>query len=74
MSSPKQRLGRPVESVELKLTFRADKETCHRIRKEIPSAVFRAGKCEVVIRGEVPTEVAKRAKMMLEAALSKGFK
>lgn len=67
MSSPKRRRDRPIESVSLKLTFMADKGAFERVRKKVPSAVLKDGKCEVVIGGEAPAEVAKKAKKVLEA-------
>lgn len=79
MRSPRQGRDRPIESVELKLTFRADRELLDRILKKFPSAVLRQGACEVVIRGEAPADVADRVKEMLDAFRgaanqSKGFK
>ncbi len=74
MSSPKRNRAKPIESVELKLAFKADMEALRRIMTEIPSAVMREGSCEVVIRGETPAEVVERVKKMLEVLRSKGFK
>lgn len=66
MSSPRRRHASPIESVELKVTFRADRETARRIKESVPSAVLRNGVCEVVIEGKAPAEVADRAKEILE--------
>jgi hypothetical protein len=66
MSSPKRRRASPIESVELKVTFRVDRETARRIKEIVPSAVLRSGVCEVVIEAEAPAEVADRAKEILE--------
>lgn len=66
MTSPKPRRGRPIESVALKITFRADRETARRIREAVPSAILRGGVCEVRIEGELPSVVAQRAKELLD--------
>ena len=66
MTSPRRRQDRPVESVALKLVFRADKDLRAKIKEAIPSATFRRGNCELRIEGERPEEVADRAKGVLE--------
>lgn len=66
MTSPRQRPGRPIESVTLKITFKAKKEETARIREAIPSAVMRGGLCEVRIEAEQPAEVAEKARVLLE--------
>jgi hypothetical protein len=66
MTSPRRRQGKPVESVALKITFRADRETAAKIREKVPSAKFRQGSCEVRIEGEQPGEVAEKAREVLE--------
>ncbi len=63
---PRPRQGRPVESVELRISIRADRETTNRIKEEIPSAVIRGGGCEVMIVAEQPGEMAERAKTILD--------
>jgi hypothetical protein len=65
-TSPRQRPDRPIESVALKIQFRADRETTARIRELVPSAVVRGGVCEVKIEAEQPAEVAEQAKILLE--------
>jgi hypothetical protein len=52
--------------VALKITFRANRETARRIRELIPSAVVRGGACVVNIEAQEPSEVAARAKEVLE--------
>ncbi len=79
MTSPRRRQGSPLESVGLKITFRADRETAARIAEKIPSAVVRGGRCVVNIDGSGPAEVAEKAKAVLEQVRSvesgsKGFK
>ena len=66
MTSGRRRQGRPIESVELKVTFRGDKETNLRIRDLVPSAVIRGGLCEVRVEGKEPGEVAEKAQALLE--------
>jgi hypothetical protein len=67
MTSPRRSRDRPVESVALKMTFAADRETRDRIRKACPSAVFRGGRCEVELQGALPEEVAAKARALLDA-------
>lgn len=66
MSSPRRRRDRPIESVELKITFRGDRETNLRIRDLVPSAMIKGNVCEVRIEGEQPGEVAEGARVILE--------
>ncbi len=66
MNSPRRRPDRPIESVELKISFRADGETSRKIREAIPSAVFRGRICEVRIQAEKPAEVTEKAKQILD--------
>lgn len=66
MTSPRRRPGKPIESVELKITFRGDKATNGRIKDLIPMAVVRGGVCEVRIDGDEPAEVAEKARAVLE--------
>ena len=57
---------RPIESVELKISFRADRETAEAIKRTIPSAVLRNGVCVLKIEGEQPADVAEKARGVLE--------
>lgn len=66
MSSHSRRPSRPVESVELRVTFRADTATAKLIKKSVPSAVLKGNACEIVIEGDGPSEVARKAKEVLE--------
>ena len=63
---PRRRQDRPIESVELKITFRSDRGTTGRIKEVIPDAVVRGGVCEVRIEGEQPSDVAEKARAILE--------
>jgi len=70
---------RPIESVELRISFRADRATAEAIKRMIPSAVLRNGVCVLKIEGEQPGDVADKAREILEkirgmAGPSKGFK
>jgi hypothetical protein len=66
LTSPRQRRDRPIESVALKIVFRADAETIRKIKEKIPAASIRGSSCEVRIEGEQPGEVAEKAKEILE--------
>ncbi len=65
-TSPKRKPARPIESVELTVTFRTDWQTAKRIRAAFPSAHVRRGVCEVSILGERPSEVAEKTRVLLE--------
>ncbi len=66
MTSRRRRQSKPIESVELRISFRTDRITAGRIKAAIPSAVLKAGGCEVTVGGEQPGEVAERARAMLD--------
>jgi hypothetical protein len=66
LTSPRRKPDRPIESVALKITFRADRETTAKIMEVIPGAVVRGGVCEVRIEAKEPGEVAEKAKLLLE--------
>ncbi len=79
MTSLRRSHDRPIESVELRITFRTDRATAAKIRESIPGAVLRNGGCEVKVEGEEPGEVAERAREILEklrgvVQAPKGFK
>lgn len=56
----------PVESVELRISIRADRATAQRIKNIIPSARLKGGSCELKVAGERPADVAQRAEEMME--------
>jgi hypothetical protein len=66
MSSRRRRQDRPVESLALKITFRADRESAARIRELIPSAQVRGGLCRVSLEAKEPGEMAEKARDVLE--------
>ena len=77
--SPRQKSGRPIESVELKVSFKVSAATARKIKERYPSASIRQGGCSVVMSGENPAEVAAMAKELLEkvrevVASTKDFK
>ena len=79
MSSRRRSRGSPIESVGLKITFRADRQTAAKITEKVPSAVVIGGLCVVVIEGDAPGAVAEKARVVLEQVrsvepASKGFK
>jgi hypothetical protein len=66
MTSSRRRTDRPIKSVELRITFNADRATASRVRKALPSAVIRHGVFEIEIVGEDPAEVEAQARAVLE--------
>ncbi len=66
MTSLRRRPDRPVESVELRITFRTDRGTAAKIKESIPGTVLRSGGCEVRVEGEEPIDVAEKARVILE--------
>ena len=66
MTSPRRRQDRPIESVSLKVTFRAGEEETNRIRKAVPSASLRRGVGEIRIDTEEPAEMADRTRAILK--------
>jgi len=66
MTSPRRRQDKPVESVALKITFRAGRETIARIREAIPSARVSGGVCHVSLEAKEPAEMAEKARVLLE--------
>jgi len=66
MTSRRRRSDRPILFVSLKITFKAEKKMADAIKEAFPSARFRSGECEVKIEAEQPSEVAKKARELLE--------
>ncbi len=66
MTSPRRKPDRPIESVSLKVSFRAGREETAKIKRAIPTAVVREGVCEVRMDAVEPSEVEEKAKALLE--------
>jgi hypothetical protein len=66
MTSRRPRPDRPIQFVTLEIAFKADKKITAAIKEAFPSASFRNGECEVKIGAERPTEVAEKARELLE--------
>jgi len=66
MNSRRRRRDRPIESLALKITFRADRESAAKIRELIPTAQIRGGVCKVELEANEPAEMADRAREVLE--------
>lgn len=66
MTSRRPKPDRPIRFVELKIAFSADKKTAASIRQSFPSAKLRNGLCEVKIESDQPTEVAEKARILLD--------
>jgi hypothetical protein len=67
---PKRRQDRPIESVSLKLTFRAGRNAAAKIRDVVPTATVRGRVCVVEIAGERPGDVAEKAREILDRVRS----
>lgn len=66
MTSRRQRQDRPVESLALKIAFRADEKSAAKIRELIPEVRVRGGVCRVELEAEEPSEIAEKAREVLE--------
>jgi len=66
MNSRRQRQDRPIESLALKIAFRADRESAARVRELLPSAQVRGGVCRVELVAKEPAEMAEKARQVLE--------
>jgi len=66
LTSRRQRQDKPIESVALKITFRADRESAARIRELIPTAQIRGGVCSVELEAMEPAEMAEKAREVLD--------
>jgi hypothetical protein len=66
MSSRRQRQDRPIESLALKIAFRANGESAARIKELLPSAQVRGGICRVELEAKEPEEMAEKARAVLE--------
>jgi hypothetical protein len=66
MSSRRQRQDRPIESLALKIDFRANRESAAKIRELLPSVQVRGGVCRVELEAEEPAEMAEKAREILE--------
>ena len=66
MTSPRRKQDRPIESVTLTVTFRADRETTAKIKEAVPGVIVRGRVCEVRIEADQPGEVAEKARLLLE--------
>jgi len=66
MSSRRRRQDRPIESLALKIAFRADRESAVRIRELLPMVQVRGGVCRVELEAKEPSEMAEKAKDVLE--------
>lgn len=66
MTSPKRSRDRPIESVALRISLRADEARTAKIRELIPSVQVRSGVCHLSIEAEEPAEVAEKARVLLE--------
>jgi len=62
LSSPRRKQGKPIQSVVLKVGFRADRRTLSRIRKAVPGARWQRGQLEVSLATAGPAEMADRTK------------
>jgi hypothetical protein len=63
-SLSRQKQGKPIESVELKVIFRADRKTLLRIKTAVPEATWKEGKLEMSVKGEGQTKVLEETKSL----------
>ncbi len=66
MTSSRRRPDRPIESVELTVSFRADGEASKKIREAIPSVKSKGSELVLKISGERPEEVEEALRGVLE--------
>jgi len=66
MSSRRRRRDRPIESLALKITFRADRDSASRVKRLIPSARVSGGVCRIELEAKEPAEMAEKAREVLE--------
>jgi len=66
MSSRRRRRDRPIESLALKITFRADRDSAARVKRLIPSARVSGGVCRIELEAKEPAEMAEKAREVLE--------
>jgi len=72
LTSRRPRHDRPIESLALKITFRADREAAAKIKELLPSAQVSGGVCRVEVEAKEPAEMAEKAKALLEKLRSVG--
>jgi hypothetical protein len=66
MTSPRPRPDKPIQSVALRISFKADKKTAAAVRQLFPSAKVHNGMCEVKIETEQPSEAVEKTRALLE--------
>ena len=65
-TSRRPKPDRPIQLVEMKIAFKADRKATASIRESFPSAKSRNGVCEVNIESEGPAEAVDKARELLE--------
>jgi hypothetical protein len=65
-TTSRPRRSKPIERVELQITFKADEAEAARIKAEYPSAKRSGGSVRVVIAGDDPLAVAEMARDLAE--------
>jgi hypothetical protein len=66
LNSPKRKRDRPIESVALKISLRADRDRTAKIKELVPSVQVRGGVCHFRIEADEPAEAAEKARVLLE--------
>ncbi len=66
MTSPRRRPDRPIRSLELSITFRADREVARRVKEAFPTAQVTGGVCVVRVVAKDPSDLTEKARKMLE--------
>jgi hypothetical protein len=65
--------SKPIVSVELRATFKADRDTIAKLRKAYPGAKASRGSIEIVLRGDTPGETSASARKLLEEIRKAGL-
>jgi len=62
LSSPRRKQGKPIQSVALKVGFRADRRTLLRIKKAVPEAKWQREELEASLASAGPAEMGDKTK------------
>ena len=66
MTSSRRRPDRPIESVELTISFNADRETSRKVREAFPAAKLKGSSVVLTLQGTEPRQVEDALRQVLE--------